>query len=135
MRCQPANEAPGKPEGFEAEDSDMDTFFLITGMALVTFLIRYGLLPLSGRITFSKGMTRALGYVPPTVLTAIIVPAALLPDGHTLQFSFSNPYLVGALLTAVIGRLSKNLLVTIVGGMAAFVLWQWVLKTGWRLFS
>ncbi|MGB5616322.1 MAG: AzlD domain-containing protein [Desulfobacterales bacterium] len=109
----------------------MDTFFLIAGMALVTFLIRYGLLPLSGRITFSPGTTRALGYVPPTVLTAIIVPATLLPDGHTLQFSFSNPYLIGALMTAVIGQLSKNLLVTIVGGMTAFVLWQWVLKTGW----
>ena len=109
----------------------MDTFYLVTGMALVTFLIRYGLLPLSGRITFSEVTTRALGYVPPTVLTAIIVPAALLPDGRTLQFSFSNPYLVGALVTAVIGRLTKNLLVTIVGGMMAFVLWQWVLKAGW----
>ena len=109
----------------------MDTFFLVTGMALVTFLIRYGLLPLSGRLTFSRGMTRALGYVPPTVLTAIIVPATLLPDGHTLQFSFSNPYLIGALMTAVIGQLSKNLLVTIVGGMTAFVLWQWVLQAGW----
>ncbi len=109
----------------------MDALFLIAGMALVTFLIRYGLLPLSARITFSRNMARALGYVPPTVLTAIIVPAALLPDGHTLQFTFSNPYLVGALLTAVIGRFSKNLPVTIVGGMTAFVLWQWVLKTGW----
>ena len=39
----------------------MGTFFLIAGMALVTFLIRYCLLPLSGRITFSKGTTRALG--------------------------------------------------------------------------
>ncbi|MFZ0610874.1 MAG: AzlD domain-containing protein [Desulfobacterales bacterium] len=109
----------------------MDTFYLVAGMALVTFLIRYGLLPLSGRFTFSKRMTRALGFVPPTVLTAIIVPAALLPDGHSLQFSLSNPYLVGAVLTAVIGRLSRNLLVTILGGMAAFVLWQWVLQTGW----
>ncbi len=109
----------------------MDTFFLVAGMALVTFLIRYGLLPLSGRFTFSKGMTRALGFVPPTVLTAIIVPAALLPDGHTLQFSLSNPYLVGAVLTAAIGRLSGNLLVTILGGMAAFVLWQWGLQWGW----
>jgi branched-subunit amino acid transport protein len=120
-----------KPTPVKQKRSEMDTFFLITGMALVTFLIRYGLLPLSGRITFSQGTTRALGYVPPTVLTAIIVPAALLPDGHTLQFSFSNPYLVGALITAVIGRLSKNLLITIVGGMTVFVLWQWILKAGW----
>ena len=126
MRWHRAKPTPGKQVLFE-----MDTFFLITGMALVTFLIRYGLLPLSGRITFSQGTTRALGYVPPTVLTAIIVPATLLPDGYTLQFSFSNPYLIGALMTAVIGRLSKNLLVTIVGGMTAFVLWQWVLKAGW----
>jgi branched-subunit amino acid transport protein len=104
----------------------MDTFYLVAGMALVTFLIRYGLLPLSGRIRITPAMQRILGYVPPAVLTAIIVPAALIPDGRTLQVSWSNPYLAGALITAVIGWRSKNLLVTIVGGMIAFVAWQWL---------
>jgi branched-subunit amino acid transport protein len=105
----------------------METFFLVSGMMLVTFSIRYILLPLSGRIRFSHNMKRALSYVPPAVLTAIIAPAALIPDGRTLDISWTNPYLVGALVTTLIGWFSKNLLITILGGMAAFALWQGVL--------
>jgi branched-subunit amino acid transport protein len=108
----------------------MTTLYLVAGMAMVTFGIRYVLFPLAGRIHFSDNLKRALGYVPPAVLTAIIVPAALLPDGQTLDLSWTNPYLAGAVITAVIGRLSKNLLITIVGGMAGFALWQW-LVTQW----
>jgi branched-subunit amino acid transport protein len=105
----------------------METLWLIAGMALVTFSIRYILIPLSGRIRFSNRMQRALGYVPPAVLTAIIVPAALFPNGQALNISWTNPYCVGAVITALIGWFSKNLLITIVGGMACFALWQWVL--------
>lgn len=105
----------------------MQTFFLVAGMAMVTFAIRYLILPLSGRIQFSNGMRRALRYVPPSVLTAIIVPAAMIPDGQVLNLSWTNPYCVGAILTTLIGWFSKNLLITIVGGMTAFALWQWML--------
>jgi branched-subunit amino acid transport protein len=105
----------------------MHTVYLIAGMFIVTFSIRYILLPFSGRIRFSPGMQRALSYVPPAVLTAIIVPMALMPDGHTLQVSMANPYLVGTVFTTLIGWFSKNLMITIVGGMAVFVVCQWVL--------
>jgi len=105
----------------------METVYLIAGMFLVTFSIRYVLFPLSGRIRFSPGMQRALSHVPPAVLTAIIVPMALMPDGQTLQVSMANPYLVGTVFTALIGWFSKNMMVTIVGGMAVFVMCQWVL--------
>lgn len=105
----------------------METVYLIVGMFIVTFSIRYGLLPLSGRIRFSPGMQRALNYVPPAVLTAIIVPMALIPDGQTLQVSITNPYLVGTVFTVLIGWFSKNLMITIVGGMAVFGMCQWVL--------
>lgn len=105
----------------------METAYLIAGMFFVTFSIRYGLLPLSGRIRFSPGVQRALSYVPPAVLTAIIVPMALIPDGQTLQVSIANPYLVGTVFTVLIGWFSKNLMVTIVGGMAVFGMCQWVL--------
>lgn len=104
---------------------------MVAGMAAVTFLIRYSLLPLSGRIHFSEGLQRALGYVPPAVLTAIIVPAVMMPDGSEMQIEWSNPYLIGAAVTTVIGLVSKNLLVTIIGGMGFFMCWQWVLKAGW----
>lgn len=107
----------------------LETLYLVAGMALVTFSIRYGLLPLSGRINISGRMRNALRYVPPVVLTAIIVPAVLYPNGQTfLHVSFNNAYLVGAIATVVIGKLSKNLLITILCGMACFGLWQWILK-------
>jgi branched-subunit amino acid transport protein len=105
----------------------MDTLWLLGGMALVTFGLRYGLLPHAGRITLTPGMRRALRFVPPAVLTAIIVPAALMPDGQTLALTWRNPYLMGALATLAIGKLSRNLLVTLVGGMAFFSLWKWAL--------
>ncbi|MGD9007630.1 MAG: AzlD domain-containing protein [Desulfobacteraceae bacterium] len=108
----------------------MTTLYLVAGMAIVTFSIRYVLFPLSGRIIFSDNLKRALGYVPPAVLTAIIVPATLIPDGQTLSISWTNAYLVGAFITTLIGWLSKNLLITIVGGMAGFAFWQWLL-TQW----
>lgn len=107
----------------------METFYLVAGMAIVTFSIRYGLLALSGRIKLSESIQRALRYVPPVVLTAIIVPAVLYPDGRTLHLSAFNAYLVGAVATVIIGKLSKNLLITIVGGMACFALWQWLMRS------
>jgi branched-subunit amino acid transport protein len=109
----------------------METVFLVGGMALVTFLIRYGLLAFSGRIQLSGRLRRALGYVPPAVLTAIIVSATLAPDGQTLHLSWRNPYLAGAVFTGLIGIFNRQLLVTIVVGMGGFMAYQWVLRSSW----
>lgn len=106
----------------------METFLMVAGMAVVTFSIRYALLPLSEKVTLTHGIRRALRYVPPVVLTAIIVPAVLIPDGSSYQVSWRNPYLMGAVVTAVIGKATKNLLVTIIAGMAFFAFWQWLVK-------
>ncbi len=108
--------------------TNLQTIWLVGGMALVTYSIRYILLPLSGRIRLSPAVQRALGYVPPAVLTAIIVPMSLMPDNQGIKLSLTNPYLVGALATAIIGRVGKNLLVTIIGGMSVFLAWQWALN-------
>jgi branched-subunit amino acid transport protein len=108
----------------------MQTIYMIAGMVLVTFGIRYILLPLSGYITFTPTVVRGLGYVPPAVLTAIITPAVLIPDGRSYAVTWTNPYLIGALCTVLIGWMSKNLLITIVGGMIVFVIWQYIIGTG-----
>lgn len=107
----------------------MNYGLLIGSMALVTFAIRYGLLAFSGRISLSPKMIRALEFVPPAVLTAIITPAVLLPDGETLFIDWHNARLVGACIALGVGLWRGNLLLTIVAGMAAFWGWQWWL--GW----
>jgi branched-subunit amino acid transport protein len=105
----------------------MNEIYLIGGMALVTFLIRYPLYAVSGRVAFPQTLAQALKYVPPVVLTAIIMPAVLIPGGETIQFSYTNPYLVGAVAAALVGWFSRSLLLTIVLGMAAFWGWQGLL--------
>lgn len=106
----------------------MNEVILIAGMLLVTFGIRYSMFAVAGRYTFPQPLINALRYVPPAVLTAITVPAVLLPNGQTIEVSYTNPYLVGALAAFGVGWFSKNLLLTIVVGMAVFLVWQLLLS-------
>lgn len=102
----------------------MNEIVLIFGMAFVTFAIRYLMIPLSGKLEFPDCLERALRYVPPAVLTAIIVPSVLMPAGN-MFLSFENAYLVGATGACAAGWMTRNLLFTIVFGMAVFLGWQW----------
>lgn len=108
----------------------MNEYLLIGGMALVTFAIRYPLLALSGRLQLPASLVRALGFVPPVVLTAIVVPAVLMPDGQTLWVGFDNPRLIGAGACIVVGLWRQNLLLTIVVGMGSFWLWPVIVGIG-----
>lgn len=105
----------------------MNEVVLIGGMALVTFAIRYSMYAVAGRIEFPSRLVRALRYVPPAVLTALIVPAVLIPTGKTMQFGYTNPYLIGAVVALLVSWRSNNLLLTIVLGTLAFWGWQWLI--------
>ena len=104
----------------------MNEIVLIAGMAMVTYGIRAILIPLSKQAAFPPLLERSLRYVPPVVLTAILVPAICMPDGRHLQLNLQNAYLIGALAAVLTGFISRNLLLTIVTGMTGFWLWQWL---------
>ncbi|HUX42180.1 MAG TPA: AzlD domain-containing protein [Rectinemataceae bacterium] len=108
----------------------MNEFLLIGGMAAITFLVRYAMFATAGRVEIPPFVSRALRYVPPAVLSAIIVPAVLLPGGKDLELSLGSPQLVGALVALIVGRLSGNILAVIVSGMGVFWLWQTPLVRG-----
>lgn len=103
--------------------------YLITAMAIVTFLIRYPLLAFSSRIKLPSQLIEALKYLPPTILTAIVVPEILMPTDVKIALSYTNARLIGAIAAMLIGWRTKNLLFTIIGGMLAFFTWQWLLIT------
>jgi branched-subunit amino acid transport protein len=105
----------------------MNEFVLIGGMAIVTFLIRYPVLALSGKFNLSESFLQILRYVPPAVLTAIVVPAVLMPEDQLL-LSYTNARLVGAIAALGIGLWRKNLLLTIGVGMAVFLVWQAIVR-------
>ena len=101
----------------------MNEVLIIGGMAIATFAIRYLMFGASSHIVLSPILLNALRYVPPVVLTAIVVPEVLLRDG-SLAVSFENARLLGAIAAILVSILTKNLLLTIVLGMATFFCWQ-----------
>ncbi len=103
----------------------MNEFLLVAGMALVTFAVRWPVLTVVGRIPLPQPVLDALKFIPPAVLTAIIAPAVFMPGG-ALDLRLSNAYLVAGVASALIAWRSRNLLLTIVLGMAIFL--------GWRLW-
>ena len=105
----------------------MNEALIVTGMAITTFSIRYLVFGASSRISLPPTLLNALRYVPPVVLTAIVVPEVLLNEG-ALQVSYDNARLVGAIAAVLVGRFTQNLLLTIVLGMATFFAWQGMLS-------
>ena len=98
---------------------------MLAGMFAVTFFIRYILLAAAERFTMPDLMERALYFVPPAVLTAILVPAVLLPQGEW-DLSLSNAYIFGGLAAVAGGVLLRKhtLMASIVSGLAVFFVWR-----------
>jgi len=101
----------------------MNVWLLLIGMGLVTYAIRLSLIVLIGRVDVPPIIQRALRFVPPAVLSAIIFPELLRPGG-TLNLSFSNVRLLAGVLAALVAWRTKNVLLTIAVGMVAL----WVLQ-------
>lgn len=103
----------------------MNEVFLITGMALVTFGARYALWGAAGRVAFPRWLSEALEFVPPAVLTAIIVPAVVVSHQQTLNLSFTNPALLAIIPTFLFSLWKQNLLFTIGLGMVIYFILKW----------
>lgn len=102
----------------------MSTWLLILGMALITFLIRYSLFALPD-LRFPPLVRQGLHYVPTAVLSAIVVPGMLIPDGQHWALSPDNAYLLAGLATIAIAALTRHLLATIAGGLLLFFVLRW----------
>ena len=104
----------------------MNEWFTIIGMMAVTFGVRYPVLALAGKIPLPGPIFRALKYVPPAVLTAIVIPSMLMPDG-TIQITLDNAPLAAGIIAGLVAWRSQKLLLTIVSGMLALWVWTWLL--------
>jgi branched-subunit amino acid transport protein len=102
----------------------MSGTLMILGMAIVTFIIKAAMFILGGRVTFPPLLQQALGFVPVTVLTAIIVPMVLAPRGGSMELTWRNPQLVGAIAAVLIAASTRRQLLTIIVGLAVFFGWQ-----------
>jgi branched-subunit amino acid transport protein len=93
----------------------------------VTYAIRAVMILLIGRLRVPPAVQRALRFVPPAVLSAIIVPE-LLQTGGSLHLSLANPRLLAGALAALVAWRSRNALLAIGLGMAALWTLQALLR-------
>ncbi len=99
----------------------MNEFLLIAGMAIATFVVRYPVLALMGRLTLPPVVLKGLRFVPVAVLTAIVVPEMVIRDQGV---DFTSAYFVAGVCAIAIAWYSKNLLATIVLGMGLFFVFR-----------
>lgn len=92
--------------------------FLVAG--LITYGIRLSFILVFAHWEIPPWLRRALRYVPPAVLTAIIFPELLINQGG-LDLSFANLRLLAGLAAILVAWRMRNTILTILAGM--FILW------------
>jgi branched-subunit amino acid transport protein len=95
---------------------------LILG-GLITFGMRFSFIYLFGRFEIPETLRRALHYVPPAVLSAIIFPALFYP-ANGLDLSLGNTRLFAGIIAIFVAWFSKNTLLTIIVGMIVLFILQ-----------
>ena len=98
----------------------MTIWLIMIALAIGTFLIRISFIMLLSNREVHPLIARALRFVPAAVLSALVIPQ-ILTRNNSLRVSFTNPQLTAGLVAAVVAWRTKNVLFTILSGMA--VLW------------
>ena len=94
---------------------------------LLTFLTRLSFIFLLGRWQLPVRLARALRFVPPAVLSAIIFPEVLI-NGGNLYLAADNLRMWAALVAALVAWRTRSVLLTIAVGMGALYLLTWLVK-------
>ncbi len=97
-----------------------EIFLIIFGMAAVTFATRFSCVALFSKTGMPKWLERWLKHIPNAILTALIVPALLLPQGQ-IDISWQNHYLIAGMVAAVIAYKSRNIIATLLLGMGTML--------------
>jgi branched-subunit amino acid transport protein len=97
----------------------MNIWIVLLCGGLITFALRFSFIYLLGRFRIPETVRRALNYVPPAVLSAIIFPELFIRNG-AMDLSAGNTRMLAGLVAILVAWFCKNTLLTIVVGMAAF---------------
>jgi branched-subunit amino acid transport protein len=92
----------------------------ILAMAAATFLTRFISPAVLGNIKLPGWFERLLKHVPTAMLTALIAPALLAPQG-SIALTFSNHYLVAGVVAAVVAYRRQPPIATMGAGIAVML--------------
>lgn len=93
---------------------------VVIGMATTNFLMRYLPMAAVSRVRLPESVARWLSFVPVAVMASIVTVAVLRPDGDW-PAPHTNPYLLAALPTALVYRLTRSFMGATVVGVVVFL--------------
>ena len=88
----------------------------------ITYFTRMGMITLVSKDVFNENFRKILSYVPSVVFPSIIFPGVLLDDYGSLV-TIMDPKIYGALIAIIVGYFSRNIILTIISGLASY----WIL--------
>jgi len=95
---------------------------LLAGLA--TYAIRLSFIQLFANREIPPLVLKALQFVPPAVLTAIIAPELFIQDG-SLSLHLANGRLIAGLIAILVAWRTRNVVLTILVGVAVLLFIQW----------
>ena len=97
----------------------MSDWALIIYCGLITYFTRFSMIALLKKEMFNNRIREVLSYVPSAIFPAIIFPAIFLDELGVFQFE-DNPKILAAAIAMIIGILSRNIIATIISGLASY---------------
>ena len=94
---------------------------------LLTFLMRLSFILMVGRKEIPSLLLRTLRFIPPAVLSAILLPELLISDGK-LDISTDNARLFAGIIAIMVAWKTKNVVWTILSGMVSIWLIQFLMR-------
>jgi branched chain amino acid efflux pump len=102
----------------------MNLWLVVIAAGVLTLLIRLSFISLLANREMPPLAQRALSFVPPAVMTAIVFPELLVRGGH-LAVNMGNHRLTAGVIAILMAWRFKKIMPTIVAGMAALYLLQY----------
>lgn len=103
--------------------STLSIWLLFLAIGFGTFLLRFLFIYLFGKIEMPDWLRRALRFVPAAALAALVFPALTHSTGH-FDLSLQNFRLLAGIGGAIVAWHTRNVLLTILVGMALL----WILQ-------
>ena len=95
----------------------IDIWLLIALCGVATFLSRFLLISEIAPKKLPDWLSEAMGFVPVAILTAIIVPAVLMPEG-SIEIE-GNWRILAAIIAGIVALTSRNVIATLAAGLVS----------------
>ena len=100
--------------------SDWEIWLTIVALAIATAATRASFWLIGHRLTIPKRVNEMLSYAPACALAAIVAPDLLLGQGGQLHIGLDNLKLLSGAVSIAYYVVRRNMLETIVFGMACY---------------